>query len=56
MENRGTLPEILDQHEDAARFIRLRVDNRPAVRGNRDMVIHGTLNVRTFLIWPVANS
>src|SRR5271157_1947121 len=42
------LPEILDQHEDAARFIRLRVKNRPTVGGNRDMVIHGTLNCQDF--------
>jgi hypothetical protein len=42
------LPEILDQHEDAARSVRLRVKNRPAVGGNRDMVIHGPLNGQDF--------
>src|SRR5579864_2357910 len=38
------LTEILDQHEDAARVVRLRVNNRSAVGGNRDVVTHRTLN------------
>ena len=42
------LPEILDQHEDTAGFVRLREKNRPAVGGNRDVVIYGPLNCQDF--------
>lgn len=42
------LPEVIDQHEDPARFVRLGVKNCPAVGGNRDLGIHGRLNCQEF--------
>jgi hypothetical protein len=36
------LSDILEQHEGATRLVRLRINNRPAVGGNRDMVVHRT--------------
>src|SRR5215470_16473350 len=38
------LPEILDQHEDAASLVKLRVKNRSAVGGNHNMALQGTLS------------
>ena len=50
------LPEIIDQHEDAARFLRLRVEGCPSIKGNCDMAIYGTFNSEDLLVCPMANS
>jgi hypothetical protein len=50
------LPEIIDQHEDAARFLRLRVEDCTAIKGNCDTVIYWTSNSEDLLVCPMANS